>query len=69
MTREDVMPVAYRVKTFARLIEASGSGVRELIVSGAICSLKVGVLLRITASELGSFCVLGGYRPGLGESG
>lgn len=26
MTREEVMPVAYRVRTFAQLIEASDSG-------------------------------------------
>jgi len=43
---------AYRVRTFAQLIEASDSGVRELIASGAISSFKVGGLLRIPASEL-----------------
>lgn len=42
MTREEVVPVAYRVRTFAQLIEASDSGVRELIASGAIRSFKVG---------------------------
>ena len=52
MTREEVVPVAYRVRTFAELIEASDSGVRELIASGAIRSFKVGGLLRIPASEL-----------------
>ena len=51
MTREEVVPVAYRVRTFAELIEASDSGVRELIASGAIRSFKVGGLLRIPASE------------------
>lgn len=55
MTREEVMPVAYRVRTFARLVEASDSGIRELIASGAIRSFKVGGLLRIPASELVKF--------------
>ncbi|WP_315298278.1 helix-turn-helix domain-containing protein [uncultured Actinomyces sp.] len=55
MTREEVAPVAYRVRTFAQLIEASDSGVRELIASGAIRSFKVGGLLRIPASELVKF--------------
>ena len=52
MKREAPEPVAYRVRTFAQLIEASDSGVRELIASGAIRSFKVGGLLRIPASEL-----------------
>lgn len=47
--------MAYRVRTFAQLIEASDSGVRELIASGAIRSFKVGGLLRIPASELVKF--------------
>lgn len=55
MTRDEVMPVAYRVRTFARLVEASDSGIRELIASGAIRSFKVGGLLRIPASELVKF--------------
>jgi excisionase family DNA binding protein len=55
VTREEVRPVAYRVRTFAQLIEASDSGVRELIASGAIRSFKVGGLLRIPASELVKF--------------
>ena len=52
---EEVAPVAYRVKTFAQLIEASASGVRELIARGEIRSCKVGGLLRIPASELVKF--------------
>ena len=55
MKREAPEPVAYRVRTFAQLIEASDSGVRELIASGAIRSFKVGGLLRIPASELVKF--------------
>ena len=55
MTREEVVPVAYRVRTFARLIEASDSGVRELIVKGELRACKVGGLLRIPASELVKF--------------
>lgn len=55
MTREEVVPVAYRVRTFAQLVEASDSGIRELIASGAIRSFKVGGLLRIPASELVKF--------------
>ena len=55
MKREAPEPVAYRVRTFAQLIEASDSGVRELIASGAIRSVKVGGLLRIPASELVKF--------------
>ena len=79
MTREEVTPVAYRVRTFAQLIEASDSGVRELIASGAIRSFKVGGLLRIPASELVKFtgeegkedyrsrtwCLSSGFRLGL----
>ena len=59
MTREEVMPVAYRVRTFAQLIEASDSGVRELIAQGEIRACKVGGLLRIPASELVKFRVKG----------
>lgn len=55
MTRDEVMPVAYRVRTFAKLIEASDSGVRELIARGEIRACKVGGLLRIPASELVKF--------------
>lgn len=55
MRREAPEPVAYKVRTFAQLIEASDSGVRELIASGAIRSFKVGGLLRIPASELVKF--------------
>lgn len=55
MKREAPEPVAYRVRTFAQLIEASDSGVRELIASGAIRSFKVGGLLRIPATELVKF--------------
>lgn len=55
MTHAKVMPVAYRVKTFAQLIEASDSGVRELIARGEIRACKVGGLLRIPASELVRF--------------
>ena len=55
MTREEVMPVAYRVRTFAQVIEASDSGVRELIAQGEIRACKVGGLLRIPASELVKF--------------
>lgn len=55
MTREEVVPVAYRVRTFAQLIEASDSGVRELIARGEIRAFKVGGLLRIHASELVKF--------------
>lgn len=47
-----MVPVAYRVGTFAQLIEASDSGVRELIARGEIRAGKVGGLLRIPASEL-----------------
>ncbi len=55
MTREEVAPVAYRVRTFAQLIEASDSGVRELIARGDLKATKVGGLLRIPASELVKF--------------
>ena len=55
MTREEVAPVAYRVRTFAQLIEASDSGVRELIARGELKATKVGGLLRIPASELVKF--------------
>lgn len=55
MTREEVVPVAYRVRTFALLIEASDSGVRELIAKGELRACKVGGLLRIPASELVKF--------------
>lgn len=55
MKREAPEPVAYRVRTFAQLIEASDSGVRELIAKGEIRSFKVGGLLRIPASELVKF--------------
>ena len=47
MKREAPEPVAYRVRTFARLIEASDSGVRELIAKGELRACKVGGLLRI----------------------
>lgn len=40
---------------FAQLIEASDSGVRELIARGEIRAGKVGGLLRIPASELVKF--------------
>ena len=52
MTREEVTPVAYRVRTFARLVEASDSGIRELIARGDLKACKVGGLLRIPATEL-----------------
>lgn len=55
MKREAPEPVAYRVRTFARLIEASDSGVRELIAKGELRACKVGGLLRIPASELVKF--------------
>ena len=55
MTHEEVAPVAYRVRTFAQLIEASDSGVRELIARGDLKATKVGGLLRIPASELVKF--------------
>ena len=42
MTREEVVPVAYRGRMFAQLIEASDSGVRELIARGEIRAGKVG---------------------------
>lgn len=52
---EEVAPVAYRVRTFAKLVEASDSGVRELIARGEIRACKVGGLIRIPASELVKF--------------
>lgn len=55
MKREAPEPVAYRVRTFAKLIEASDSGVRELIARGDLKATKVGGLLRIPASELVKF--------------
>ena len=55
MKREEVRPVAYRVRTFAQLIEASDSGVRELIARGDLKATRVGGLLRIPASELVKF--------------
>lgn len=55
MKREAPEPVAYRVRTFARLIEASDSGVRELIAKGELRACKVGGLLRIPATELVKF--------------
>lgn len=55
MKREAAEPVAYRVRTFAQLIEASDSGVRELIARGDLKATKVGGLLRIPASELVKF--------------
>ncbi len=55
MTREKIAPVAYRVRTFAQLIEASDSGVRELIARGDLKATRVGGLLRIPASELVKF--------------
>ena len=55
MKREAPEPVAYRVRTFAQLIEASDSGVRELIAKGELRACKVGGLLRIPASELVKF--------------
>ena len=55
MKRETPQPVAYRVRTFAQLIEASDSGVRELIAKGELRACKVGGLLRIPASELVTF--------------
>lgn len=55
MTREEVTPVAYRVRTFARLVEASDSGIRELIARGDLKACKVGGLLRIPATELAKF--------------
>lgn len=55
MKRETPQPVAYRVRTFAQLIEASDSGVRELIAKGELRACKVGGLLRIPASELVKF--------------
>lgn len=55
MTREEAEPVAYRVRTFAQLIEASDSGVRELIAKGELRACRVGGLLRIPASELVKF--------------
>jgi excisionase family DNA binding protein len=55
MRKEVPEPVAYRVRTFARLIEASDSGVRELIARGELRACKVGGLLRIPASELVKF--------------
>lgn len=55
MRKEVPEPVAYRVRTFAQLIEASDSGVRELIAKGELRACKVGGLLRIPASELVKF--------------
>lgn len=55
MKREAPEPVAYRVRTFARLVEASDSGIRELIAKGELRACKVGGLLRIPASELVKF--------------
>ena len=55
MRKEVPEPVAYRVRTFALLIEASDSGVRELIARGELRACKVGGLLRIPASELVKF--------------
>ena len=55
MRKEVPEPVAYRVRTFAQLIEASDSGVRELIARGELRACKVGGLLRIPASELVKF--------------
>lgn len=43
------------MRTFAKLIEASDSGVRELIARGDLKATKVGGLLRIPASELVKF--------------
>jgi len=40
--REEVAPVAYRVRTFARLVEASDSGIRELIARGDLKAIRVG---------------------------
>lgn len=55
MRKEVPEPVAYRVRTFAQLIEASDSGVRELIAKGELRACKVGGLLRIPATELVKF--------------
>ena len=51
MKREEVRPVAYRVRTFAQLIEASDSGVRELIARGDLKATRVGGLLRFTGEK------------------
>lgn len=52
---EDIAPVAYTVRTFACLVEASDSGVRDLIARGLLRACKVGGLLRIPATELVKF--------------